>query len=67
LSDVKRLVTEILRAVNISQSDGDTSLQERCPCQLRQRFLLGKRTGDMLGLSLSILQLTIGEVKFGPL
>ncbi len=67
MSDVKRLVTEILRGGDISHSDSNTRLEERCPCQLRQRFLLGKRIGDMPCLALSILQLTIGEVEFGPL
>src|SRR5260221_4495452 len=67
LSDVKRLVTEILRGGDISHSDGNTSLEERGSRQLRQRFLFGKRIGDMPGLMLSILQLTISEVEFGPL
>src|SRR6266581_648255 len=41
LSDIKRLVTEILRGSDISHGDGNTSLEERGPRQVRQRFLFG--------------------------
>jgi hypothetical protein len=56
-----------VRGGDIAHSDGDTRLEERCPRQLRQCFLLGKRIGDMPGLALSILQLTPGKVEFGSL
>src|SRR6266705_468880 len=67
LSDIKRLVTEILRGSDISHGDGNTSLEERGTRHVRQRFLFGSRIGDLTGLALSILQMTIREVEFSPL